>query len=97
MCFHLCVTWRDTEGPQSSVEVSPCLNEENQSELSVFAMALSQNAVFEHSMHFQYRFLDCKAQLKAYALFIRKWQIVHNRHNSKHILRRNAEYYGCKK
>jgi len=53
--------------------------------LSVFAMVLSQNAVFEHSMHFQYRFLECKAQLKAYALFIRKWQIVHNRHSSKHI------------
>jgi hypothetical protein len=48
-------------------------------------------------MYFQYRYCDCKSQLKAYALIIRKWQIVHNRHSSKHILRRNTEYYGCKK
>jgi len=39
-------------------------------------MALLQNALFEHSMHFQYSFLDCKAHLKAYTLFIRKTQIV---------------------
>lgn len=58
--------------------------------ISGFVMALSQNAVFEHSMHFQYRFLDCKAQIKAYALFIRKWQIVCNRHSSKHMLRRST-------
>jgi len=40
---------------------------------------------------------DALSKKKAYTLFIRKWQIVRNRHSSIHILRRNTEYYGCKK
>jgi hypothetical protein len=57
--------------------------------VSVFNVELWQSCS-EHSMHFQYSFLDYKAQLKSYAVFIRKWQIVSNRHNSKHMLRRNT-------